>query len=399
MREHNEDALLCCPRLRLWAVADGMGGHRRGEVASALALDTLCRLTSRCQDLRGAIQGANAAILTAGEAEEGSHGMGTTLVAVRFAGADFQLVWVGDSRAYRIGADSIEQLTCDHSWVQAMIDAGRLTPEEAGRHPRRNVVTQCLGQSRQAFEVELVQGRLGSGELLLLCSDGLTRELSDAQIQQLCAGAATLDALVGMGGNIIHDIDQLADGRHYLAMEYLPGGDLASHKGELCFGDPELSRRHGEFFLKGDVLEIKDLASANGLYVNRKRIENAVLQPGDQVRMGSVTLLVIGPKVEVQQTEDATLFMEAADLPKPEKPKASGRSPVANPLHTAARAAAAPQPEQAGSSRGWCWPCWPAERCWRWRRGWWCSFARSCHRVSNDAASLMRICPSQSGMP
>ncbi|GAB3484530.1 PP2C family protein-serine/threonine phosphatase [Azotobacter salinestris] len=195
VRTHNEDALLCCPQLRLWAVADGMGGHHCGEVASALALETLRRLIARGQDLRSAVLGANAAVLAAAEAEEGRRGMGTTLVAVRFAGADFQLAWVGDSRVYRIKAGSIQQLTHDHSWVQAMIDAGRLTPEEASRHPLRNVVTRCLGQS-EALEVALVQGRLGHGELLLLCSDGLTRELSDAQIRQLCARAATLDVLV-----------------------------------------------------------------------------------------------------------------------------------------------------------------------------------------------------------
>lgn len=197
VRTHNEDAVLCCPQLRLWAVADGMGGHRCGEVASALALETLRRQIARGEDLRSAVLTANAAVLAAGEAEEGRRGMGTTLVAVRFSGADFQLAWAGDSRAYRIGTGSIEQLTHDHSWVQAMIDAGRLSAEEASRHPLRNVVTRCLGQSGEALEVDLVQGRLGHGELLLLCSDGLTRELNDAQIQRLCARAATLDALVG----------------------------------------------------------------------------------------------------------------------------------------------------------------------------------------------------------
>ncbi len=209
VREHNEDALLCCPKLNLWAVADGMGGHQRGELASRLALDTLRRLVARGRSLVDAICSANAAILEAGDADEGSRGMGTTLVAVRFQGADFQLAWVGDSRAYRVGPGVIKQLTRDHSWVQAMIDAGRMTPEEASRHPRRNVVTRCLGQAGERLEVELVHGRLGRDELLLLCSDGLTRELEDAQIQQLCTDAVTLEALVSalveaancMGGN------------------------------------------------------------------------------------------------------------------------------------------------------------------------------------------------------
>jgi len=196
VRRHNEDAILCCPLLGLWAVADGMGGHRRGEVASALALKTLQALLRRGDDLPTAIHGAHAAIVEAAEADEGSRGMGTTLVAVRFAGAEFQLAWVGDSRAYRIGTRGIEQLSHDHSWVQLMIDAGSLSVEEARIHPRRNVVTQCLGQAGQALEVARVQGRLGHGELLLLCSDGLTRELDDAQIRQICADASTLDVLV-----------------------------------------------------------------------------------------------------------------------------------------------------------------------------------------------------------
>jgi protein phosphatase len=209
VRQHNEDALLCQPRLGLWAVADGMGGHRRGEVASALGLETLRKRIARGDDLLRAIHCANEAILSAAKKDDGSRGMGTTLVAVRFQGADFQLAWVGDSRAYRVGAGSIEQLSRDHSWVQAMVDAGRMSPEEAGRHPRRNVVTQCLGQEGLDLDVDSLEGTLGNGELLLLCSDGLTRELSDARIQEICARAGTLEDLVSelvdtanrMGGN------------------------------------------------------------------------------------------------------------------------------------------------------------------------------------------------------
>lgn len=199
VRPHNEDAVLCCPRFGLWAVADGMGGHRRGEVASALALKTLQQRIRHGDDLPGAIRAAHAAILAEAACDAGQRGMGTTLVAVRLLGVDFELAWVGDSRAYRVSADGIEQLTRDHSWVQAMVDAGRLTREEAARHPRRNLVTQCLGGAGDGEqpEVEVRLGRLGHGELLLLCSDGLSGELSDAQIQQCCAAAETLDELVG----------------------------------------------------------------------------------------------------------------------------------------------------------------------------------------------------------
>ena len=99
-----------------------------------------------------------------------------------------------------------------------------------------------------------------------------------------------------------------------------------SVKCELCFSDAELSRRHAEFFLKGDVLEVKDLASANGVLVNRQKVSTAVLQPGDQIQLGNTTLLVIGPKVSAPEVvdEDATVFVRAADLPAPQ-PKPARR--------------------------------------------------------------------------
>lgn len=195
VRGHNEDAVLCLPELGLWAVADGMGGHECGEVASALALDTLRQSVVAGSGLESSIHAAHQAILAAVQ-EEGGRRMGSTVVAVRFVDADYEVAWIGDSRAYRISLDGIERLTRDHSWVQAMIDAGELSLAEARQHPRRNIVTQCLGQGEQELEVGHVQGSLAPGELLLLCSDGLTGELTDEQIQEVCAGAATLDELV-----------------------------------------------------------------------------------------------------------------------------------------------------------------------------------------------------------
>lgn len=195
VRGHNEDAVLCLPELGLWAVADGMGGHECGEVASALALDTLRQCVVAGSGLESSIHAAHQAILAAVQ-EEGGRRMGSTVVAVRFVDADYEVAWIGDSRAYRISLDGIERLTRDHSWVQAMIDAGELSLDEARQHPRRNIVTQCLGQGEQELEVGRVQGSLAPGELLLLCSDGLTGELTDEQIQEVCAGAATLDELV-----------------------------------------------------------------------------------------------------------------------------------------------------------------------------------------------------------
>ncbi|MDH4556158.1 FHA domain-containing protein [Pseudomonas sp. BN417] len=139
---------------------------------------------------------------------------------------------------------------------------------------------------------------------------------------------------------------QVIKGEHEGQKHHITGSMTfgRSVKCELCFSDLELSRRHCEFFLKDDVLEVKDLASANGVFVNQQKVSNAVLQPGDQVRMGSVTLLVIGPKVAAPQAvdEDATLFMPMLQLPKPTPRRPAGRQPAANPLRAAAQKNAVP---------------------------------------------------------
>lgn len=191
VREHNEDALVCRPVLGLFAIADGMGGYGRGEVASALALTALEQAVATGQALEPAVRAANAAVHSAA----GEEPMGTTLVATRFDGAAFELAWVGDSRAYRVTADALEPLTRDHSWVQAMIDAGQLSQNEARQHPRRNLIYQCLGRDA-TVEVGQLQGTLQPGELLLLCSDGLTGELTDSDIHAECTAAHTLEEMV-----------------------------------------------------------------------------------------------------------------------------------------------------------------------------------------------------------
>ncbi|WP_044871517.1 protein phosphatase 2C domain-containing protein [Pseudomonas sp. LFM046] len=201
VRTHNEDALLCAPDLGLWAVADGMGGHQRGEVASAVAVAALRDAVAAGQRLESAVQSAHGAVVAAAAGS----GMGTTLVAVKFDGAAFDLAWAGDSRAYRVGIDGITRLSHDHSLVQALVDAGELSPAQARRHPRRNVVTQCLGQMHQDLEVGCVTGTLAPGELLLLCSDGLTGELDDGEILDQCASAETLEALVAQLLNMACD--------------------------------------------------------------------------------------------------------------------------------------------------------------------------------------------------
>lgn len=190
-RDHNEDALLCNPSLGLWAIADGMGGHQNGEIASVLALAALEQAVGKGEGLESAIRAANLAVLDAVNQDD----MGTTVVAALFDGADFKIGWVGDSRAYRLSSERIVRLSRDHSWVQKMVDAGELDPADAHNHQWRNIVLQCLGRDEN-LEIGSVSGTLEHGELLLLCSDGLNGELTDQQIHAQCAAADTLEQMV-----------------------------------------------------------------------------------------------------------------------------------------------------------------------------------------------------------
>lgn len=194
-RTDNEDCLLCCPELGLWAVADGMGGHHRGEVASALAVKTLREAVQAGHTLLEAVYAANTAVSRKADEIAEERRMGTTLVAVHFTGQQFAVAWVGDSRAYRVSAQRIEPLTQDHSWVQSLVDAGEISAEQARKHPKRHVILQCLGQGEESLEVGYQQGQLAPQEVLVLCSDGLTGELDDRHIQHICASANNLEAV------------------------------------------------------------------------------------------------------------------------------------------------------------------------------------------------------------
>jgi PPM family protein phosphatase len=195
VRAHNEDSILSCPELGLWVIADGMGGHERGEVASALVVAAIAESLAQQDNLEVAVHAANQAVIHAAKLDPASKGMGSTVVAVKFSGADYQLAWVGDSRAYLLTDHSIAALSQDHSWVQTMIALGQLSAEEARSHPRKNEITQCLGYESLALEVGLLSGTLQNGQRLLLCSDGLHGELSDQHLFNLAATGA-LDTAV-----------------------------------------------------------------------------------------------------------------------------------------------------------------------------------------------------------
>jgi PPM family protein phosphatase len=186
VRDGNEDDFIDqADRLGLVAVADGMGGHRAGEVASATALEALRAAVANGQSLRDAIEGANDAVLEKSVSDQEFHGMGTTLTA-GMLGSDGYLVvgHVGDSRAYLVRDGEITQITDDHSLVEEMVRSGELTPEQAEVHPRRSVITRALGIDPEV-EVDEYPIELQPGDRILFCSDGLTTMVRPDEIASI----------------------------------------------------------------------------------------------------------------------------------------------------------------------------------------------------------------------
>ncbi len=200
LRNHNEDSHLVVelPDGLLCAVSDGMGGHAAGEVASRLAIEHLAAAARELPAgepallrLQTAVQAAHAAIRAA--ATGGREGMGCTLTAAVWRDQAIELLSIGDSRAYRLRATSVEQLTEDDSLVGEMVRQKLLTADQARSHPARSYLTRALGVGTAA-EYATATATLESGEVLLLCSDGLTAHVADDQILALVNGAATLAA-------------------------------------------------------------------------------------------------------------------------------------------------------------------------------------------------------------
>lgn len=183
-REHNEDALRVHEDTGLVIVADGMGGHAAGEIASRITVDTVqAAVATEGLDVAQALFRAHENVLAAAGDGRGSPGMGTTCVACRLADGGLELAWVGDSRAYRYRAGELEPLTRDHSYVQSLVDAGLLAAERADSHPDRHILARCIGGSDLGRD-DVGCERLGAtpGDRVLLCTDGLTGELSEAWV-------------------------------------------------------------------------------------------------------------------------------------------------------------------------------------------------------------------------
>jgi serine/threonine protein phosphatase PrpC len=188
VREGNEDSLLIVEPL--YAVADGMGGHRGGEVASTLALETVQQLFEQRQgSLADQVAEANRAVFERSRNDRSVSGMGTTLTAALVDGDRVHLAHVGDSRAYLFRGGELRLLTEDHTLVHKMVVEGEITAEEAETHPHRSILTRALGVD-QSVIVDEGDIEVADGDRILLCSDGLTGMVTDGQIREILAEAA-----------------------------------------------------------------------------------------------------------------------------------------------------------------------------------------------------------------
>jgi serine/threonine protein phosphatase PrpC len=226
VRGNNEDSVYAGPRLL--AIADGMGGHAAGEVASKIVIGTIEPLdedrpvADLIGTLRDSVAEANATLAHAVDEDPDLEGMGTTLTAIRFAGTRIALVHVGDSRAYLYRGGQLSQITHDDTYVQSLVDSGKLTPEEASHHPRKSVILRALNGSDVDPDISIREAR--KGDRYLLCSDGLTDVVTAATLldtlssgtPQGCADRLIELALRGGGPDnvtcIVADVVDLEDG-------------------------------------------------------------------------------------------------------------------------------------------------------------------------------------------
>ncbi|MDF2960138.1 MAG: serine/threonine protein phosphatase [Paenibacillus sp.] len=206
VRKVNEDRAVVQENLNgfvLAIVADGMGGHQAGDIASQMAVDIIhtdlqaipqgASVEERRNRLKAAIELANEKIFAFAAERENYHGMGTTVVVVVADEESVVVGHIGDSRAYQINVQGIEQLTEDHSLVNELVKSGQITREEAGHHPRRNVLIRSLG-TEASIEVDIRDLTWNPGDILLLCSDGLSSLVSRDQLLAVVNGDGLLES-------------------------------------------------------------------------------------------------------------------------------------------------------------------------------------------------------------
>ena len=206
IRAGNEDSLYADadPERGLFIVADGMGGHAAGEIASEMAVQIVAKEMAHIRGLAGdepltamadALRSANRAIFERTIVEADKQGMGTTASCLMLGTGRYVIGHIGDSRIYQMRDGVFRQVTKDHSYVQEQVDAGFLTPEQARYHPYSNVITRCVG-ANAAVEADVLQGEIKPGDLYLVASDGLTGMVEDPQLKKIMETKATPGAMV-----------------------------------------------------------------------------------------------------------------------------------------------------------------------------------------------------------
>lgn len=193
VRELNEDRFLCADEAGLWAVADGMGGGDAGDYASTLVIDSLheittSRLASMARAVRARLRDAHQCLRKEALARGHRVTIGSTVVVLLSDGADYLILWVGDSRVYDFDGQTLRQRSRDHSLVQEMVDTGQLTSEQARDHPRANIITRAIGAAGD-LRVDEVGGAITPEQTFLLCSDGITHACAPPVISQALQAA------------------------------------------------------------------------------------------------------------------------------------------------------------------------------------------------------------------
>ena len=336
VRTRNEDTYLV--EDPLFIVADGMGGHRGGDVASKLTVETVQEARPASDESGGslveAVRRANRVVHERAAGDRDLHGMGTTITALQAREGTGRIAHVGDSRAYLLRNGTLQQLTQDHTLVQQMVEEGKLSPEEAERHPARHIMTRALGVDEDVAVDELTLD-LHAGDRLLLCSDGLTGMLTPDDIQELLVRESdpqkAADELVALaverGGEdnvtvVLVDVEDgpVADiasasaaGATAVPVEAPaprdegasaagdgapPGTTQVIARAEACqirLGDTYISQFHARLFPRDGTWYIEDLGSTNGTYLNQRKLTGpSEVHAGDVVRLGKTTLELKG---------------------------------------------------------------------------------------------------------
>jgi protein phosphatase/serine/threonine-protein phosphatase Stp1 len=191
VRKHNEDNMLSRPDLGFWVVADGAGGHDSGEVASGMIVAELDRLPAQLtasellSEVRLTITRVHAALREEAARRGGNAMIASTFVSLVLRDRHFACLWAGDSRAYLLRGGVLQQISRDHSLVQELVDSGNLAAEDAESHPHANVITRAVGSDSEVLDLDKVIGQAEPGDRFLLCSDGLSKTLSPAEIASL----------------------------------------------------------------------------------------------------------------------------------------------------------------------------------------------------------------------